>query len=62
MSSYLKALGLHVYLTTTKKSYVDNDKYLGLMHKTEMHLGKHFAKNIFLLFLIVILHLQYGTH
>ena len=29
MSSYLKALGLHVYLATTKKSYIDNDKYLG---------------------------------
>jgi len=28
MSLYLKALGLHVYLTTTKKSYVDNGKYL----------------------------------
>ena len=28
MSSYLKALGLHVYLTTIKKSYVDNGKYL----------------------------------
>ena len=32
MSAYLKALRLHVYLTTTKKSFVDNDKYLGLMH------------------------------
>jgi len=29
MSTYLKALGLHVYLATTKKSYVGNDKYLG---------------------------------
>ena len=28
MSAYLKALGLNVYLTTTKKSYVDNDKHL----------------------------------
>ena len=28
MSSYLKALGLHVYFVTTKKSYVDNGKYL----------------------------------
>ena len=28
MSAYLKALGLHVYLTITKKSYVDNGKYL----------------------------------
>ena len=28
MSVYLKAIGLHVCLTTTKKSYLDNDKYL----------------------------------
>ena len=28
MSSYLKSLGLHVYLATTKKSYVGNGKYL----------------------------------
>ena len=28
MSAHLKALGLHVYLASTKKSYLDNDKYL----------------------------------
>ena len=28
MSAYLKALGLHVYLATTKKSYFGNDKYI----------------------------------
>ena len=28
MNAYLKALGLHIYLTTTKKSYVDNGKHL----------------------------------
>ena len=28
MSAYLKALELHVYIVTTKKSYVNNDKYL----------------------------------
>ena len=28
MNAYLKALGLHVYLATTKKSYFGNDKYL----------------------------------
>ena len=28
MSSYHKALGLHVYLATTKKSYIKHDKYL----------------------------------
>ena len=29
MSAYLKALGLHVYLGTTKILYVGNNKYLG---------------------------------
>ena len=28
MSSYLKVLGLHVYLATTKKSYVGNNKHI----------------------------------
>jgi len=28
MSMYFKILGLHVYLATTKKSYLDNDKYI----------------------------------
>ena len=28
MSAYLKSLKLHVYLTTTKKSYLDNDKHI----------------------------------
>jgi len=28
MSAYLKALGLHVYLATTKKTYFGNDKYI----------------------------------
>ena len=28
MSAYLKAIGLHVYLATTKKSYLDNDKHI----------------------------------
>ena len=28
MSAYLKALDLHIYLVTTKKSYLGNDKYL----------------------------------
>ena len=29
MSMYLKTLGMHVYLATTKKSYLDNDKLIG---------------------------------
>ena len=28
MSAYLKALGLHVYLTATKKSYLGNSKHI----------------------------------
>ena len=28
MSAYLKTVGLHVYFATTKKSYLDNDKYV----------------------------------
>ena len=28
MSAYLKALGLYVYLATTKKTYFGNDKYI----------------------------------
>jgi len=28
MSAYLKALGLHAYLATTKKTYFGNDKYI----------------------------------
>jgi len=32
MSAYLKTLGLHVFLTATKKSYLDNSKQRP-MHK-----------------------------
>ena len=28
MSAYLKSLGLQVYLATTKKSYLGNDKHI----------------------------------
>ena len=28
MSAYLKTLGIHVYLTTTKKSYLGNNKHI----------------------------------
>ena len=28
MSKYLKTLGLHVFLTATKKSYLDNSKHI----------------------------------
>ena len=29
MNAYLKPLGMHVYLATTKKSSLGNDKYIG---------------------------------
>ena len=28
ISAYLKTLGMHVYLATTKKSYLGNDKHI----------------------------------
>ena len=28
MNAYLKVLGLHIYLATTKKLFIGNDKYL----------------------------------
>jgi len=28
MNAYLKTLGMHVYLTITKKSYLDNNKHI----------------------------------
>ena len=28
MNAYLKTLGMHVYLATTKKSYLDNNKHI----------------------------------
>ena len=40
MSAYLKALGLHVYLATTKKSYFGNNKYLGI-NAQALHALKH---------------------
>ena len=33
MSAYLKTLGLHVYLATTKKTYFGYAKYIEAMHK-----------------------------
>ena len=28
INAYLKTLGLHIYLATTKKSYIGNDKHI----------------------------------
>ena len=37
MSAYLKALSLHVYLVTTKKTYFGNDKYIEANAQALMH-------------------------
>ena len=62
MSAYLKALGLHVYLFTTKKIYFGNNKYIEANAQALDDLGTHLAKIIFLLFLIVIPLLQCGIY
>ena len=36
MSMYLKGLGIHVYLTTIKDSYVNNSKYIEATQKPSM--------------------------
>jgi len=50
MSAYLKALDLHVYLATSKKSYFGNDKYLGAnaqaLHALKQILSKDYLSLI----------------
>ena len=50
MSAYLKNLGLHVYLVTTKKSYFGNDKYLEAntqaLHAVRQTLSKEYLSMI----------------
>jgi len=41
MSAYHKTLGLHVYLTATKKSNFGNDKYIEANTQVIGHLGTH---------------------
>ena len=41
MSTYHKTLELHVYLVTTKKSYVDNGKHLEANIQAMEALGTH---------------------
>ena len=48
MSAYLKALGLHVYLATTNKTYFGNAKYSEANAQTLDALKIHLAKNIYL--------------
>ena len=54
---------MHVYLATTKKSYLDNDKHIEANTQALHALRRtHLVKNIFILFLIVISLLQCETH
>jgi len=45
MSAYLKALGLHVYLATTKNSYISNDKYIKANAQALIALGQSLSKD-----------------
>ena len=47
MSVYLKALGLYVYLVTTKKSYLGNDKYIEANAQALMALRHTFSNDQF---------------
>ena len=62
MSMYLKTLRMHVYLGITKKSYLGNNKHIEANAQDLEALRQTLSKNIYLLFLIVIPLLQYGTH
>ena len=46
MSAYLKTLGMHVYLATTKKSYLDNNKHIEANAQALEALRPLLAKNI----------------
>ena len=59
MSAYLKALSLHIYLATTKKTYFGNDKYIKANAQALDALKQTLSKVY--LSMIVILLLQYGT-
>ena len=58
MSAYLKALGLHVYLATTKKTYFGNAKYIEANAHALDALKHSLSKEYCLWFLIVIPLLQ----
>ena len=62
MSAYLKILGLHVYLATTKKSYLENDKHIVANAQALVALRHTLSKN----YLSMISHynsaLQCGVH
>ena len=41
MSMYLKTLGMHVYLATTKKFYLSNNKHIEANAQAQRHLETH---------------------
>ena len=41
MSAYLKAIGLHVFLTAIKKSYLGKSKHIEANAQALGHLGTH---------------------
>ena len=45
ISAYLKALGLHVYLATTKSSYISNGKYIEANAQVLIALRQSLSKN-----------------
>ena len=45
ISAYLKVLGLYVYLATTKKSYISNDKYIAANAQVLIALMQSLSKN-----------------
>ena len=47
MGAYLKALGLHVYLATSEKSYFGNDKYFEANAQALVALRHTLSKNQF---------------
>ena len=48
MSMYLKTLGMHVYLSTTKKSYLSNSKHIEANVQTLEALRCTLSKKIFM--------------
>ena len=53
---------MHVYLSTTKKSYLGNDKYVEANAQALAALSHTLSKYYLSIFLIVIPLLQCGTH
>ena len=62
MSAYLKALGLHVYLATTKKSYLGNHKHIEANVQALVALKHTLSKDQFFIISHCDSALQYGIH